>query len=109
MIFFKKKTWKLVTITSTLISIIFVLLVMVSTTIQISNYNFDKSQAKRNEYIISTSLLNSGLSFEVAKGDISGIESIINDYLNYEEIYAIEVKRLNGEVIYRKQRTINEE
>ncbi|ODS23536.1 hypothetical protein AB835_08515 [Candidatus Endobugula sertula] len=109
MILFKKKPWKLVTITSTLIFIIFVVLVMASIIIQISNYKFDKSQAKRNEYIISTSLLNSGLSFEVAKGDINGIESIINDYLSYKEIHAIEVRKLTREVIYRKQKTINKE
>ena len=63
-------------------------------------FNFSQSIAQRNEKIIADSLKNQ-LPLAVISHDRTQIEEISSAYLQYEEIYAIEVRDANGEIIYR--------
>ncbi len=107
MTFLKRKPWKLVTITSTIIAIVIFFLVLISGIIQVSSYKLDMSLYERNEYIISNSLINSDLYFEVATGNLEGIKKIVSTYLAYDEIYSIEVQNHSGEILYRKQKKLS--
>ena len=104
---FRAKPLRLVTIATVFTFVVVIALSVASGVALHSGYNFDREMARRNEYIISSSLQGGVLPFALATQDQELIKSIIDRYLQYEEIYGIKVMDSTGEVVYRNERGVS--
>lgn len=102
------QSWRVVTIASTLTAIVVISLISAAGVSLYSSYRFDLGLAHRSQNIIATSLQKGGLPFAVATQDANLIESIVDTHLQYDEIYALDVKDAEGKLIYRSEKELLE-
>lgn len=106
--FTSSQHWRVVTIASALTAVVVISLITASGVSLYSSYRFDLELAHRSQEIIATSLQKGGLPFAVATQDTGLIESIIETNLQYDEIYAIEIKDAEGNPIHRNEKKLDD-
>lgn len=100
------RPWRVVTIASALTAIVVISLISAAGVSLYSSYRFDLELAHHGQHIIATSLQKGGLPFAVATQDTDLIGSIVNTHLEYDEIYALEIKDAEGKLIYRDEKQL---
>lgn len=100
------RQWRVVTIASALTAVVVVSLITASGVSLYSSYRFDLELAHRSQEIISTSLQKGGLPFAVVTQDTELVASIVDSHLQYDEVYAIEIKDAEGNPIHRNEKKL---
>lgn len=100
----RPRSLSVVTIATTLFVIAITSLLLAASISLISSYNFDVSLAKRSQYIISSGIQSGALPFAMGTEDEELILSIVNSYMQYEEVYAIEIKDVDKQIILRREK-----
>lgn len=101
------RSWSVITIATLMISVIVGSLLVATSVALHSSYRFDLSLAERSQFIISSSLQNGALPFAIATEDNELMRSIIESQMQYEEVYAIEIKNDDGKILYRSEKQLH--
>lgn len=94
----------LATLLSAMAVALIVIITLALSVILYSDYQFNEESLQRSETILSTGLLKGAMPLAVAANDLQLVKSIVHDHLAFEEIYAVEVRTVTGETLYREEK-----
>lgn len=101
---FLPQTLNLASIISIMALVMISIVLLSSVANQVSEYKYKKSALKRSEEILSSGLLRGAMPLAVTSEDAAMIESIVHEHMSFNEIYAVEVKTIDGEILYREEK-----
>ncbi len=95
---------RVTTIVTLLTGFVVITLLTASAVSLYTSYQFDLSLVKRSQDAIAASLQKGGLAFAVAIQDMDLVQSIVESYVDEEDVHSIEIKNTAGALIYHKSR-----
>lgn len=101
---FLPKSLTLASIFSLMALVVISIVLLSSVANQVSEYKYKKAALERSEEVLSAGLLGGAMPLAVTSEDAVMIESIVHGHMSFSEIYAVEVKSIEGKILYREEK-----